>query len=39
MQKPRSWSVGITVDAEGIPWHDLDATTGDEQWKLDSRAT
>jgi hypothetical protein len=27
------------VEAEGIPRNDLDATTGDIQWKPDSRAT
>jgi len=29
---------GSTVEAEGIPRHDLDATTGDIQLNLDSRA-
>jgi len=29
----------VRVEAEGIPRNDLDATTGDIQWKPDSRAT
>jgi hypothetical protein len=29
----------VKVEAEGIPRNDLDATTGDIQWKPDSRAT
>jgi len=28
----------VKVEAEGIPRNDLDATTGDIQWKPDSRA-
>ncbi len=30
---------GSTVEAEGIPRHNLDATTGDIQWNLDWRAS
>ena len=30
---------GSTVEAEGIPRHYLDATTGDIQWNLDWRAS
>ena len=29
----------VMVEAEGIPRNDLAATTGDIQWKPDSRAT